>query len=106
MIQTMMDLGYNIHFDWFRHDLSDADHKDFSEIHIHTQNILDNRSSVGFSSQTSMTLTGLTKVLEDISDEVYDDLTKIMPWSLVFVVGIVTLLHRSWKIVLISGIPI
>ena len=29
-----------------------------------------------------------------------------MPWSLVFVVGIVTLLHRSWKIVLISGIPI
>ena len=56
-----------------RHDLSDADHKDFSEIHIHTQNILDNRSSVGFSSQTSMTLTGLTKVLEDISDEVYDD---------------------------------
>ncbi len=89
-----------------RHDLANADHKDFSEIHIHTQNILDNRSSVGFSSQTTMILTGLTKVLEDISDEVYDDLTKIMPWSLVFVVGIVTLLHRSWKIVLISGIPI
>ena len=41
-----------------------------------------------------------------ISVDPYDDLTKIMPWSLVFVVGIVTLLHRSWKIVLISGIPI
>lgn len=88
-----------------RHDLSESEHKDFAAIHEHTQNILDNRSSVGFA-QTEMTLTGLTKVLEDISNEVYEDLTKIMPWSLIFVVGIVTLLHRSWKIVLISGIPI
>jgi len=88
-----------------RHDLSESEHNDFSEIHEHVQNILDNRSSVGLI-QTEMTLTGLTKVLEDISEEVYYDLTKIMPWSLVFVVGIVTLLHRSWKIVLISGIPI
>ena len=83
------------------HDLSDSEHKDFAAIHEHAQNILDNRSSVGLT-QTEMTLTGLSKVLEDISNEVYDDLTKIMPWSLIFVVGIVTLLHRSWKIVLIS----
>ncbi|RAH15746.1 MAG: hypothetical protein CMB56_002740 [Methanobacteriota archaeon] len=88
-----------------RHDLSESEHNDFSGIHMHIQNILDNRSSVGLI-QTEMTLTGLTKVLEDISEEVYYDLTKIMPWSLIFVVGIVTLLHRSWKIVLISGIPI
>ncbi len=88
-----------------QHDLSQADHIDFADFHIHTQNVLDNRTSVGLN-QTQMTLTGLTKVLEDISNEIYDDLTKIMPWSLLFVVGIVTLLHRSWKIVLISGLPI
>lgn len=88
-----------------RHDLSESEFEDFSSIHVHTQNILDNRTSVGLT-QTEMTLTGLTKVLEDISNEVYDDLIKIMPWSLIFVVAIVTLLHRSWKIVLISGIPI
>ena len=88
-----------------RHDLSESEFEDFASIHVHTQDILDNRTSVGLI-QTEMTLTGLTKVLEDISNEVYEDLTKIMPWSLIFVVAIVTLLHRSWKIVLISGIPI
>ena len=88
-----------------QHDLSEAEHKNFAQFHVHTQNVLDNRSSVNLN-QTQMTLTGLTKVLEDISNAIYDDLTTIMPWSLLFVVGIVTLLHRSWKIVLISGVPI
>ena len=87
------------------HDLSGTQFRDFEEFHIHMENVIDNRSSVGML-QTKMTLTGLTKVLEDVSDAIYEDLTKIMPWSLLFVVAVVTLLHRSWKIVIISGVPI
>ena len=87
------------------HDMSGTQFADFEEFHVHVENVMENRNLVGLS-QTQMTLTGLTKVLEDVSDAIYKDLTKIMPWSLLFVVAVVTLLHRSWKIVIISGVPI
>ena len=33
-----------------------------------------------------MTVTGLTKVLEDISEEIYKDLLMILPWSVFFTI--------------------
>ena len=53
-----------------------------------------------------MTQTGLSKILEDVSDSIYLDLLDMMPISLFLTVLIITLLHRSWKVVVISGTPI
>ena len=53
-----------------------------------------------------MTVTGLTKVLEDISDAIYEDLLMILPWSVLFTVLVITVLHRSAKVVVITGTPI
>ena len=53
-----------------------------------------------------MTQTGLSKILEDVSDAIYLDLLNMMPISLFLTVLIITLLHRSWKVVIISGTPI
>ena len=56
--------------------------------------------------QTNMTHTGLSKILEDVSGAIYLDLLNMMPISLFLTVLIITLLHRSWKVVIISGAPI
>ena len=53
-----------------------------------------------------MTVTGLTKVLEDISDAIYEDLLMILPWSIFSPYLIITFLHRSLKVVVITGLPI
>ncbi|RAH13703.1 MAG: hypothetical protein CMB20_004350 [Methanobacteriota archaeon] len=55
---------------------------------------------------TEMTQTGLSKILEDVSDAIYIDLLNMMPISLALTVIVITLLHRSWKVVIISGTPI
>ena len=34
------------------------------------------------------------------------DLLKMLPWSLAFTVICITALHRSWKVVIITGTPI
>jgi predicted RND superfamily exporter protein len=57
-------------------------------------------------SQTNMTHTGLSKILEDVSDAIFLDLLDMMPISLFLTVVIISLLHRSWKVVVISGTPI
>ena len=86
------------------HDPTEADFIDFSDLHKHFQNVIDNRSLE--MQNTEMTVTGLTKVLEDISDAIYDDLLKILPYSILFTILIITLLHRSLKVVVITGTPI
>ena len=48
-------------------------------------------------------MTGLTKVLEDISDAIYEDLLMILPWSVLFTVLVITALHRSAKVVVHHG---
>ena len=54
-----------------------------------------------------MTVTGLTKVLEDISDAIYEDLADDPPVvSVLFTVLVITVLHRSAKVVVITGTPI
>ena len=81
-----------------------GDFADFSELLNHFQNVIDARP--GEFRTTDMTVTGLTKVLEDISDEIYEDLMMILPFSVLFTIAVITALHRSWKVVVITGLPI
>ena len=50
-----------------------------------------------------MTQTGLSKILEDVSDEIYLVLLNMMPISLFLTVLVITALPRTWKVVIISG---
>ena len=86
------------------HDPTVANFRDFSHLHNHFQDVLDNRS--GDMQNSEMTVTGLPKVLEDISDAIYEDLLKILPWSVFFTILVITALHRSLKVVVITGAPI
>tara|TARA_B110000444_G_scaffold256526_1_gene293033 strand:- start:295 stop:3162 length:2868 start_codon:yes stop_codon:yes gene_type:complete len=79
------------------------DFADFKELMAHFEKVVDNRPD---SQLEVMTVTGLNKVLEDISEEIYEDLLMILPWSVLFTVLIITILHRSVKVVLITGLPI
>ena len=81
-----------------------GDYQDFSELLTHFQNVIDARPTDY--TNTNMTVTGLTKVLEDISDAIYEDLLMILPWSVLFTVLVITALHRSAKVVVITGTPI
>jgi len=55
---------------------------------------------------TQMEVTGLGKILNDVSDRIYDDLQHMMPISLAFVVLVLAALHRDPRIVLITGVPV
>jgi len=81
-----------------------GDWEDFSALLNHFQDIIDDRPAEYRS--TDMTVTGLTKVLEDVSDAIYEDLLMILPWSVLFTVIVITALHRSAKVVVITGTPI
>ena len=55
----------------------------------------------------AITVTGLTPVLHDVSDAVYEELvTKMLPLSALFVIITMVILHRSPKVVIICGTPI
>ncbi len=87
-----------------RSDVPETWDGDFDELLNHFQDIIDNRSSELQS--TEMTVTGLTKTLEDISDAIYKDLIKMMPYSVLFTILVISFLHRSAKVVVITGTPI
>ena len=80
-----------------------VDYKDYFT-HVDKVISLDNRPQEYRT--TNMTQTGLSKILEDVSDEIYLDLLNMMPISLFLTVLVITALHRSWKVVIISGTPI
>lgn len=79
------------------------DFADFKELMKHFENVVDNRPEAQLE---IMTVTGLNKVLEDISEEIYQDLLMILPWSVLFTIIVITILHRSFKVVIITGLPI
>jgi len=79
------------------------DFADFKELMMHFEKVVDNRPEPQLE---VMTVTGLNKVLEDISAEIYDDLLMILPWSVLFTILVITLLHKSIKVVIITGLPI
>ena len=57
-------------------------------------------------STTTMTLTGLVVVLNDVTDQIYNDLLKIIPWAVIGVIGVLLFFHRDFKIVLVAGLPV
>ena len=81
---------------------------DYKEFFSHVDAVIDeeNRPEKYRGNQLNMTQTGLSKILEDVSDAIYLDFLNMMPISLFLTVLVVTLLHRSWKVVIISGTPI
>ena len=80
------------------------DYANFDELHAHFQNVIDARPDD--MANTEMTVTGLTKVLQDISEEIYKDLLMILPWSVFFTILFISAIHRSLKVVVITGTPI
>lgn len=84
--------------------------KNFEEFFAHIDSIIapENRPDWMLSepSGTVFVQTGLTKVLQDVSDAIYQDLQAMLPISLIIVVLIITALHRSLKVVAITGLPI
>lgn len=57
--------------------------------------------------RNAITITGLTPVLHDVSDAIYDELVDTMlPLSLLFVALTMFILHRDPKVIIICGLPI
>jgi len=54
----------------------------------------------------AITVTGLTPVLHDVSEAVYEELEKMLPISLAFVAITMLILHRNPKVLIICGTPI
>ena len=79
---------------------------DYKEFFAHVDEVIEEENRPSQYRMTNMTHTGLSKILEDVSDAIYLDLLDMMPISLFLTVLIITLLHRSWKVVIISGTPI
>ncbi|MBR60927.1 MAG: hypothetical protein CMA84_06905 [Euryarchaeota archaeon] len=89
------------------HDMSVTGRwQDFSDFFVHVNEVISIENRPSEYAITDMTLTGLSKVLEDISEAIYHDLVDMLPISLLLTVLTITLLHRSWKVVIISGTPI
>ncbi len=79
---------------------------DYKQFFTHIEKVISEDNRPQEYRMTNMTQTGLSKILEDVSDKIYLDLLGMMPLSLFFTVLIITILHRSWKVVIISGTPI
>ena len=100
---TAIIVGMNQNFDEI------DDFNNFEELLAHFEKVVENRPKSDSSEEQKvpmMAVTGLTKVLEDISDAIYEDLLMILPWSILFTVLVITFLHRSLKVVAITGTPI
>ena len=68
---------------------------------------MDKERSDKIPERRAVTVTGLTPVLHDVSDEIYKALRYTMlPVSLVLVGLTMFILHRSWKVIVICGTPI
>ena len=89
------------------HDMTVTEYwEDYKAFFVHVDEIIDIENRPNEYRQTTMVQTGLSKVLEDVSDEIYNDLLNMMPISLFITVLIIMALHRSWKVVIITGTPI
>ena len=68
---------------------------------------MDKERSDKIPQRKAVTVTGLTPVLHDVSDSIYQALRYTMlPVSLVLVGLTMFILHRSWKVIVICGTPI
>ena len=55
---------------------------------------------------TKMTLTGPIPMTQAITKRTYSEFTKTLPAAILLVAGILMLFHRTWKIVVITGVPV
>ncbi len=53
-----------------------------------------------------MTLTGPTPLARMISDRTMKEMTKVLPWAMAMVAASLLIFHRTWKIILITLIPV
>lgn len=53
-----------------------------------------------------MTLTGSTPLARMISDRTMSEMRKVLPWALAMVAASLLIFHRTWKILLITLIPV
>ncbi|MGA1872539.1 MAG: efflux RND transporter permease subunit, partial [Thermoplasmatota archaeon] len=53
-----------------------------------------------------MTLTGPTPLARMISDRTMKEMQKVLPWALAMVAAALLIFHRTWKILLITLIPV
>jgi hypothetical protein len=89
------------------HDMSITPHwKDYKGFFAHVDEIISEENRPQEYRQTEMTQTGLSKILEDVSDKIYLDLLDMLPISMLLTVLVITAIHRSWKVVVITGTPI
>ncbi len=89
------------------HDMSITDNwDDYKEFFAHVDIVISEENRPDEYRQTTMTQTGLSKILEDVSDSIYLDLLNMLPISLMLTVFVITAIHRSWKVVVITGTPI
>ena len=89
------------------YDMSNISYlKDFKGFFEHVDLVIDVDNRPQEYRTLNMTQTGLSKILEDVSGKIYLDLFDMMPISLALTVLVITLLHRSWKVVVITGTPI
>jgi predicted RND superfamily exporter protein len=54
----------------------------------------------------NMTLTGPIPMTQAITKRTYDEVSKTLPAALILVASVLILFHRTWKIVVITAIPI
>ena len=55
---------------------------------------------------TKMTLTGPIPMTQAITKRTYSEFTKTLPAAILLVAGVLMLFHRTWKIVIITGVPV
>ncbi len=53
-----------------------------------------------------MTLTGPIPMTQAITKRTYEEFTKTLPAAILLVAGVLMLFHRTWKIVVITGLPV
>jgi predicted RND superfamily exporter protein len=53
-----------------------------------------------------ITLTGPIPMTQAITKRTYSEFTKTLPAAIILVAGILILFHRTWKIVVIAGVPV
>ncbi|MFO8051235.1 MAG: MMPL family transporter [Thermoplasmatota archaeon] len=53
-----------------------------------------------------MTLTGSTPLARMISDRTMSEMKKVLPWALAMVAASLLIFHRTWKIIIITLVPV
>jgi len=70
------------------------------------QLVSDMREEVKEYNQSQIVLTGPIPMTQAITKRTYEEFTKTLPAAILVVAGVLMLFHRTWKIVIITGVPV